>query len=305
MSILTPNVAPAGPSTGLRRPDDAVEWIESHVGPTAPLRWRKPKPWSLVACAETPDGVFWFKEVDYAADSEPALTAALAQRASHVLPEVVAAEGTRLLTRHAGPHVGQFIRQSGKTPTSVWADTVASYAELQIELVPIARRLSAFDARPDRLARTFGDVVAPVVTALGDAIPFSLVHLDLFKKNVCVGGDGIVLLDWAVPAYGHPFCGLHVILRGLVRDFGASPGGREVLHVRDTYLEPWTNYAPMGELRRIFAAANPLGALCRVMRWQRLVGSLPAGLRGGYANRADKWLERFGSSLEAPDRLGL
>jgi hypothetical protein len=304
VSALNPKAATAAAWTAPEWPDDAAQWLERHIGLIGPLRWRKPKLWSLVACTETPDGVFWFKQVGSACASEPALTAEIAQRVPQVLPEVVAAEGARLLTRHAGPHLGHFIRHNDTAPTTVLEDMVASFAELEIALVPVADGLPSFDARPETLARSFGDAVAPLVEALGDTIPFSLVHLDLFKKNICVRGDDFVFLDWAVPAYAHPFCGLHVVLRALVRDFRAAPGGREVQRVRDAYLEPWTSYAPMGELRRIFAAANPLGALCRVVRWQQLMKSVPAGIDGAYTTGADKWLESFRLSLEAPDRLG-
>jgi phosphotransferase family enzyme len=304
MSMVIPKAAPAVAWTGLEWPADALEWIESHVGPTGPLTWRKRRrPWSLVGSVETADGVAWFKEVSPELASEPALTQALARRVPHAVPEVIAADGTRLLTRDAGPHLGRFIRHGRKAPTAVLEDTVARYAELEISLAPIASDFPAFDARPETLVRSFGDVVVPLVESLGDTIPLSLVHVDLFKKNVCVRGGDIVFLDWAFPAYGHPFCGIHMILRTLVRDFGARPGGREVLRVRDTYLEPWTSYAPIRELRRIFAAANPLGALCRVMRLQLLLESVPAEFRGAYADGTDKWLEIFQSSLKARDQL--
>jgi hypothetical protein len=61
----------------------------------------------------------------------------------------------------------------------------------------------------------------------------------------------------------------------------------------------------MAELRRIFAAAYPLGALCRVVRWTHQLSSVPIDVRGAYEDGADKWLESFKSSLEAADRLGV
>ena len=42
-----------------------------------------------------------------------------------------------------------------------------------------------------------------------------------------------------------------------------EPGGVEVHALRDAYLEPWTRFAPLGELRRIFAAAYQLGMVGR------------------------------------------
>lgn len=298
MSTLVPRPAPAAAWTGPQQSPDLLEWIESNVGPIHTLTWQKTRPWSSVASVETADGLAWFKEVSPALASEPALTQLLAQRVPHSLPEVIAAEGTRLLMRDSGPHLGQFIRQSGKAPALVLGETLARFAELEVSLAPFAADLPAFDARPETLARSFGDIVEPLVGALGDTIPFSLVHVDLFKKNVCIRGGDVVFLDWAVSAYGHPFCGIHTILRTLVTEFRAPPGGAEVSRVRDAYLEPWTNHAPMQELRRIFAAANPLGALCRVLRLRLLLETVPDELRGAYADGPDKWMRIFRDSLE-------
>jgi hypothetical protein len=284
--------------------DDVLAWIESHVGPASLLKVPRAKPCSVVVSAQTADGVVWFKEVSPEVASEPALTVVLAQRAPHVIPEVIAAEGTRLLMRDAGPHLNAVIKHEGRAPTPLFEEVVASYAELEIALAPIAREAAALDAGPDALVGTFGEIAARLVDALEDTIPFSLLHLDLFKKNICVKGRDIVFLDWAAPAYGHPLCGIHVILNTLVEDYGASPGGREVLRVRDAYLEPWTDYAPMPELRRIFAAANPLGALCRVMQWQHLCDRVPA-FRSRYPDEGNKWVASFWATLKAPGKLGV
>jgi hypothetical protein len=283
--------------------DDALAWIESHVGPARLLKTKRAKPCSVVVSAQTADGVVWFKEVSPEVGSEPALTAALAQRAPHAMPEVIAAEGTRLLMRDAGPHLNAVIKHGGRAPAPLFEDVVTRYAELEIALIPIAREAATLDVGPDALVRTFGEIAAPLVDVLDDGIPFSLLHLDLYKKNICVKGDRIVFLDWAAPAYGHPLCGIHVILTALVSDFGASPGGREVLRVRDAYLEPWTRYAPRHELRRIFAAANPLGALARVMQWQHLADCVRA-FRSVYPHEGEKWLESFWASLQAPGNSG-
>jgi hypothetical protein len=284
--------------------DDALAWIERHVGPARLLKGPTAKPCSVVVSAQTADGVVWFKEVSPEVASEPALTAALAQYAPRAIPGVIAAEGMRLLMQDAGPHLNAVIKHEGRAPTPLFEEVVARYAELEIALVPIARELAAIDAGPSALAGTFGEIAAHLVDMLDDAIPFSLLHLDLFKKNICVKGREVVFLDWAVPAYGHPLCGIHVILNTLVQDYGASPGGRDVLRVRDAYLEPWTDYAPMHELRRIFAAANPLGALCRVMQWQQLGDWVPA-FRSRYPDEGNKWLESFQATLQAPGKLGV
>ena len=283
---------------------DALAWIESQVGPARLLKASKAKPCSVVVSAQTADGVVWLKEVAPQLASEPAITAALAQRAPRAIAEVIAAEGPRLLTRDAGRHLNAVIKHERRAPTPLFEEVAARYAELEIALVPIAHELAALDARPKALVCTFGEIAARLADDLDDTIPFSLLHLDLYKKNICVRGSDIVFLDWALPAFGHPLCGIHVLLNTLVTDYGASPGGRDVLRVRDAYLEPWSGYAPMRELRRIFAAANPLGALCRVMEWQQLCEWVPA-FRAAYPDEGNKWLGSFSASLQAPGGSGV
>src|SRR4029450_6083414 len=98
------------------------------------------------------DGVVWFKESPPAHAFEPALTALLARRRADAVPEVVAAEGTRLLTRDAGPRLWEVLDAGAAEPR--WEDTLALWAELQIEFAPLvddALALGTPDARPERL----------------------------------------------------------------------------------------------------------------------------------------------------------
>jgi len=284
---------------------EALDWIESHVGPPVRLTWRKAAPWAVVAEAETSQGRVWFKQVGHALSTEPALTAALARHAPRSIAEVIAADGSRLLTRDAGRQMDWFIRRQGRAAAPVWELVASKYAELQIELAPLAAALPVLDQRPETLARSHGTEVDPLVAELGDTIPMSLVHLDVAKKNAFVRGDNVVFVDWSAAVYGHPFCGLVKLLRTLVSKFRAPAEGPDVVRVRDAYLEPWSAFAPMPELRRMFAAAYPLGALCRALWWQRMLDATPLHAHGEYAGRPETWLQSFRSSLASPGTLGL
>jgi hypothetical protein len=227
--------------------DDASAWIDSHVGTRGHLRHRRAqpglhvvraKPWSVVVRVRARGGVFWFKELGAALAQEPPLTKRLAQLAPQRFPQVPATEGRRMLTLDAGPKLAKpadlntFVRE--------WSEIITGYAELQMQLSSVAG-LPAPDSRPQTLARRFGAKAEPLVATLGDAIPQSLVHLDVTHKNVCIRAGRAVFIDWGEAAIGHPFCGLVKPLRALVQ-LGATPGGPEILRVRDAYLEPWTGF---------------------------------------------------------------
>jgi hypothetical protein len=214
-----------------------------------------------------------------------------------------------MLTGDAGPKLAKpgdlssFVRD--------WASIMTGYAELQMQLSSVAG-LPAPDSRPQTLARRFGAVAEPLVATLGDAIPQSLVHLDVTPKNVCTREGNAVFIDWGEAAIAHPFCGLVKPLRALVQ-LGATPGGGEILRVRDAYLEPWTVHASARELRRIVAAAYSLGALCYVAAIERKLASFPADSPEQYARTMRKrfsqkmmlWRNLVAELALAPDRLGL
>jgi hypothetical protein len=280
--------------------DDASAWIQARVGGATRLRREAAQTWSVVVRVQTQDGLVWFKELGWAHAFEPFLTEVLARHVPRFLPQVVAAEGRRLLTLHAGPDVG--MPRVRSTFLSLWSEVMVRYAELQIELSAVPG-LPAPDSRPETVAQ---HVARPVrlIAALGDLIPPSLIHLDMTPRNVCLRDGSPVFIDWAGGAIGHPFCGLVKPLRTLVRRLGVRPGGVEVERVRDAYLEPWTTFAPALELRRIFAAAYPLGALCQLAALERRLASLPAALRMAHVHKLAKWRNRFAESARAPVRLG-
>jgi len=65
-----------------------------------------------------------------------------------------------------------------------------------------------------------------------------------------------------------------------------EPGGPDLLRYRDLYLEPWTGFAPLPELRRLFSHAYSLGTLCRALTWHRLISSLDEEVQAEMAARS-------------------
>jgi hypothetical protein len=63
---------------------------------------RHARPWSKVARVETSVGVVWLKQVSPELAFEPGLTLELSRAQRRLAPNVLAADGLRLATAHAG-----------------------------------------------------------------------------------------------------------------------------------------------------------------------------------------------------------
>jgi hypothetical protein len=83
-----------------------------------------------------------------------------------------------------------------------------------------------------------------------------------------------------------------------------DPGGVQVHALRDAYLEPWTRFAPPGELRRIFAAAYQLGMVGRALTWHAIYGAARPEAVELDEDRSRVWLELFASAATEGVRLG-
>ena len=236
--------------------DEVAAWIGSRVELAGPIERKKKRKWSVVLRAPTVEGDLWLKEVGPMLAFEPALTAALASHAPRFVPDVVAAEGSRLLMRDAGEQlIGRDRAVDATSP--LWEEIAARYAEFQLQLVPVAGELPAPDRRSETLIRDLGPRVEPLVSALGTAIPMTIVHLDVSHKNVRFRAGSPVLLDWAAGVVAHPFFGLGKTVRTLVH-FGAAPAGPEVLASRMRI----SSRGPCSPRRESCAGSSPLRTRC-------------------------------------------
>jgi hypothetical protein len=225
---------------------------------------------------------------------EPALTAFLAARRPDCVPEVVAAEGARMLTADAGPSLRTLLEDG--VPVPAWADIISLYAEVQIQLAEAADELLALGV-PDSRPETLGHLVE-------GPVPQTLIHEEVHDGNVHVRDGRPVFIDWAEASVSHPFAGLVNTLRVLCWRSGWEPGSAEVLRLRDAYLEPWTRYAPIGELREQFAEGYALGALARAATWDRTLASLSPAGGDEYAGNAGAWREIYAEAIGHDARLG-
>ena len=252
------------------------------------------RPWSAIARVPTADGDLWFKECPPSFAFEVSLTAELARRRPDCLPEVLASEGPRMLTKNVGLQLRELLAASAPAPS--WEEIVTLYAELQLELAPDVHAFDAPDSRPETIAARYGaeDLLEP----LGTLVPLSLSHEEVTGGNVFVRNGRPVFIDWGEVTVAHPFCGLVNTLRAV--------GENEAARIRDAYLSVWAGFAPLATLRDIFAAAYALGCLCRAASWERLVETLREGSadRLEYEHNVRAWLEIYSDARREPERLG-
>ncbi len=260
------------------------------------------------------DGDVWFKENPPALAFEPALTSLLAGLRPDCLPEVVAADGRRLLTRDVGPSLRELHEADGAAPPA-WEEILPLYAELQIDAAPLVDQALASgtpDFRPDRLEELATPFLEPVelsavaraVDGLADGLLSMVSHEEVHEGNVFVRDGRAFFLDWAEACVSHPFVGAVLMLRDATERSGFEPGSDGAGRLRDLYLEPFTRFAPLRELRQIFRHAYLLGTVCRVLTWDLILAGQPAAVIDELRDPIGAWLGIFRGVNDGTITLG-
>jgi Phosphotransferase enzyme family len=314
--------------------DAAAAWTEGRllrlgIEPRGQLTLHRVRPWAAVASIDTSEGRLWFKEPAPAMAFEAALTALVSARSPDDCPEVVAWEGSRLLTRDAGPLLRTLL-ETDPAAAPRWEDILPRYAEVQLAHTGDVDRLLGLgvpDKRPQALLSDYPRLVREVrgldavpvdrarlaalasaleraLAALDGPVPMTVVHEEVHEANVFVLNGHARFMDWGEGVVSHPFAGLTNTLRDITYRSGLEPGSREVVRLRDTYLEPWTRLAPLHDLRPMFAAGYLLGMLCRAATWERFLATASDDVRAEYDRNAAIWLDILRDALEEGVRLG-
>jgi hypothetical protein len=268
--------------------------------------------WSAIVRVPTAEGMAWFKEEPPADEFEPALTELLVRRRADALPELIAWEGRRMLTRDVGPRLRE-VHDAGETKPA-WDAILPLYAELQIDFMEVADHaleLGTPDNRPellpDRYAALGGDRLDAVRAAadrLAGSLPLTVAHMEAHDGNIFVRDGGPVLIDWAEAVVTHPFVGPLQALRVATERSGYEPGSPPVERLRDLYLEPFTRLAPISELRDLFADGYLLHGVSRADLWRRTLDELPPERRGEYGEPVAGWLEIIAELIDGTTTLG-
>jgi Ser/Thr protein kinase RdoA (MazF antagonist) len=213
-----------------------------------------------------------------------------------------------MLTRECGTQLREAYAAGAPAPD--WEAILPLQAEVQIDLtadVEEALAAGAPDSRPHRLpellleldgVEDLASAIERALNGLGDVVPPTVVHEELHEGNVFVRDGRPFFLDWAEACVSHPFVGTLLSLR----DATERAGGAERL--RDLYLEPFTRFAPMSELREGFWHGYVLGALCRAHTWHRILSPLPHEEQWERGDRVGAWLEILRGLVSGTLRLG-
>ena len=277
----------------------AHAWIHDHAEVTGPIEQTHVRIWSTVMRVPTADGILWFKAPDD--PSEIGLTILLDELRPGWVPEVAASDDALgwMLLRDAGTRLRELLEAD--PDLSRWETVLAGCADLQLATAPHVERLledgvpdlglgrlpAMVDAlldqdefllldEPDGLARAdrerlrarLPEIEAMCAELAAAGIPETVQHDDLNDGNVFVDGDRYRIADWGDACISHPFHTLTVALRATVWKLGLEPGGRDILRLRDAYLEPFEGYAARDELVRLSEIGYRTGTLARALAWR-------------------------------------
>ena len=307
----------------------ARSWIEAQIGTraiTGELEQVHLVPWSTVLRVPTGEDDLFFKAASMSGTFEPALTMLLAKHWPDRIAEPVAVDLDRgwMLTRDAGTRLREQIHSAADLHR--WEAVLPAYAELQIGLAPRAGELLALGVPDRRLARIpvllaellddrealmldlpdgltpqeldrmreeMPRIAAMCVELAAAAIPETLQHDDLHDGNVFLRKAQYVFFDWGDSCVTHPFHTLVVTLRSIAMRLDVEPGGRELLGLRDVYLEPFGVFAPTAELRETFELAYAVGTIGRALAWHDYVKVVDPRFRSEIAAAVPYGLQRF------------
>jgi len=191
------------------------------------------------------------------------------------------------LQRAATPHVGEIIGFG--TPDHRAAPLVAAFADV-IANEPALTRERA-DPLTDDERRALVALRPKLVDALRAlaalGIDDTLQHDDLHHGNVLVRDGRLVIFDWGDACVSHPFLTLAVTLRFAAQATKHAVDDREILALRDAYLEPWSDRGSAAELRNAAELGRRIGEVSRALTFDAVaraypgvIDTYPGGLAG-------------------------
>lgn len=316
----------------------AHDWIQQQLDAqqlalTGPIEQPHVRPWSTVMRVPTDGGTYYFKAGTAVLGHEAALTRWLAARRPDCTPDLRAVDPERnwMLMTDGGTSLREVIRHEGTLTR--WHSVLPLYANLQLEMQPEADTLlglGVFDRRLETLPAGYAALVADVdglligeedgltpaefervqgladrfaamceaLTAVG--ITETLHHDDFHDANVFVRGRRYTIADWGESCLAHPFFTLVVTLRSIAWQHELAEDGPELTALRDSYLRPWSDFAPLDELIEAFNTAYQVGMISRALTWHQFIASLDPPERDEYAHAVPAYFQEF---LGAVDRL--
>lgn len=121
-------------------------------------------------------------------------------------------------------------------------------------------------------------------------IPETLNHGDLHLDNVAYHGGNLLFFDWTDACLAHPFLDMISIFN--------EKDAKLQAHLRDDYLDLWTDYASPQRLLQAWALAEPLFALHQAISYQSILAHLEETPKKAFGNVVPHYLRRAMSSLK-------
>ncbi len=291
------------------------------------------QPWSAVVRVPTAEKPLYAKACAPMLAHETALTRKLADWQPERIPTLLASDAERgwLLMADAGTRLREVIAHEGTVTR--WHTVLPLYANMQLALteqVETLLALGVFDRRLARLPALFeGLLTNEVALMVGEeagltsaeferlqqmptafaemcdalaslGIEETLHHDDFHDANVLVHGRDYRFIDWGESCVTHPFFTLVVTLRSIAWQQAFAEDGPEITALRDSYLRPWTVFAPLNELIEGFEMAYQLGMINRALTWHWILQHLGRDQHAEHASAVPAYLREY---LAATDRF--
>jgi hypothetical protein len=294
------------------------------------------RPWSTAFRIPTDSGVAWCKASGQGPAYEGSLLDAFDRWAVRgaLLPLATDPGRALILTPDGGPTMRHTRPDgNGDHDLAAWARILRGYAHLQRSTEDRAGELVALgvpDMRPEHLVAVVEGFVAddgiwaradaedrdaaraarrrlpsllPVISGLVEelaavGIAATIQHDDLHGGNILVGPAGDRVFDWGDASLAHPFTTMTTTLNSIEYRTGLDQHGPELRRLRDTYLEAWTDVAPLTPLVAAEGRSRVLGAISRAASWERSFEGVPPDQLGGDGGSTAAWLAELVERLD-------
>lgn len=288
----------------------AEQWIDLvletfGVARTGPVEQPRIRFWSTQLTVPTDHGTLWFKENNLGQLAEASILSLLGELAPDHVAAPLAIEPSRgwMLTADHGATLDSL----GSADGLVWARIMENFADLQQIVAPHGERLSQAGLvlmnpevaanfvenqlllhtglpaehplylsaeAADDIVRRLPAIEEAVEVLRGTAVPLSLDHNDLHARNCflpATSAEPLRFFDFADSYWAHPFSVLLVPITQMREQWNTTSDDPRIQSVVTAYLERWTGYAPMPELRAALEPALRLAGVHRYGSWLRLL----------------------------------
>jgi hypothetical protein len=301
--------------------EDALQWVNQVLdskgyAPVSQLHSIHSMAWSVVAKVEYEGGVWYFKALAAHLDYELAATKKISQAFPEDSAPFIASNSEKryLLIGDLGQNLFDYQPQS--ECLTLWKQALTSYSEIQVKASKLGQ--SQFSTLPDRRLENIPSEAMPIIErcinikprdgekAVTEAevqwvrayfaqwhnvvesiqtvpIPNSIHHGDLHGGNIAMK-DKPVVFDWGDSSWSHPFVTFFISADACQHHLKLDDSGMSEL--RQAYLKPWADHAPMSQLEDILEQVNRISPLVMLLSWAYAI-----------SNKADERTKEWESGL--------